>query len=131
MMEKNVPSISAGKAFFPFDVNDNFSVKRKDEACAPPKTNAHEVRPKNENKRDIVPMQNPLHNSDNTTHKVPQTSNIAYPPYPEEKEQISNHTEPHQTTPTTPNNMADAGQAEFGKKMRKPKRRFRPWFTAC
>jgi hypothetical protein len=127
-METNIPGIRAGDVYSPLGVNDNFPVSRNDEASSPPKRYLHEERPRNESKR-IDPMQDPLLYNSIDIHT--QTGIIAYTPYPEEKEQNSSHAVPHQTNHTASNDIADAGQAEFGKKMRKPKRRFRPWFTAC
>ncbi|KAL3823545.1 LOW QUALITY PROTEIN: hypothetical protein ACHAXA_002886 [Cyclostephanos tholiformis] len=109
-MEKDTSSQNiAGEAFNPADVYDISPVKRKDEASAHPKAYVHEAWPKNECKRDHLSMQDPL----------------AHPPHLKERVEISSHTLPHQTTPINPEDVTS------GKKMRKSKRRFRPWFTAC
>jgi len=145
MMENNMPNINGGtlplgEGFFSFDVYDeaseNFPVKSKDEeapvkstdeASALKKPSVLENRPTDEDEKEHVQMQDPEESSLEIS-----TRNSAYPSEnPEERLVIPSSRMPSSPPRVNQNRTSDNDGAELRKKMRKSKRKFRPWFTAC
>jgi hypothetical protein len=147
MMEKNMPNINAGtlplgEGFYSFDVYDEASeifpdkskdeapVKSTEEASAHSIPSVHENRPTDEDEREHVAMQDPEESSlEISTHT---TRNSAYPSeYLTERLVIPSSRMPSSPPRVNQNRTSDNDGAELRKKMRKSKRKFRPWFTAC
>jgi hypothetical protein len=147
MMKNNIPNINGGtlplgEGFFSFDDYDEaseiFPVKSKDEAPVKSTEEAiahsipsvHENRRKNEVAREHVPMQDPEESSLDISTRM--TRNSAHPSeYPQERLVIPTYRMPPSPPHINQNRTSDDDGDELRKKMRKSKRKFRPWFTAC